>query len=383
MAHHNTVFAQLLKYIPRHEFETLANQHHTGRRFRTASRWSQFVAMTLAQLSGRTSLRDIVANLSAQAHRLYHLGSTVLSRSNLSRINEHKPYALYEALFGKLLARCQAMAPRHGFRFRNKLYSLDASTIDLCLSVFPWAKFRTTKGAIKLHVGLDHDGYLPEFVTLTDGKTTDIEAGRVLAFPTGSIVVYDRGYTDYEWYNQLTQKGIFFVTRLKRNAQYRIIKRRTVARHQGLSSDQIIEFTGSQARKHCPIPLRRIGYRDPETGKHYVFLTNHFALSARTIADIYKQRWQIELFFKWIKQNLKIKTFIGTSKNAVMTQIWIALCVYLLLAFIKFQSTLDKSMRQILQLLQINLFEKRDLYTLLRGDPPDKKTVSSNQLAFL
>ena len=199
MAHHNTVFAQLLKYIPRHEFETLANQHHTGRRFRTASRWSQFVAMALAQLSGRTSLRDIVANLSVQAHRLYHLGGAVLSRSNLSRINEHKPYALYEALFGKLLARCQALAPRHGFRFRNKLYSLDASTVDLCLSLFPWANFRTTKGAIKLHVGLDHDGYLPEFVSLTDGKTTDIEAGRILAFPTGSIVVYDRGYTDYGW----------------------------------------------------------------------------------------------------------------------------------------------------------------------------------------
>ncbi|MGB7934015.1 MAG: IS4 family transposase [Gammaproteobacteria bacterium] len=383
MAHHNTVFAKLLKYIPRHEFEKLANQHHTGRRFRTASRWSQFVAMALAQLSGRTSLRDIVANLSVQAHRLYHLGSVLLSSSNLSRINEQKPYALYEALFERLLTRCKALAPRHGFRFRNKLYSLDASTVDLCLSVFPWANFRTTKGAIKLHVGLDHDGYLPEFVTLTDGKTTDIEAGRVLAFFTGSIVVYDRGYTDYGWYNQLTQKGIFFVTRLKKNAQYRVIKRRKVARDQGVSSDQIIEFTGSQARKHCPVPLRRIGYRDPQTGKHYIFLTNHFALSARTIADIYKQRWQIELFFKWIKQNLKIKTFLGTSKNAVMTQIWIALCGYLLLASIKFQSTLDKSMRQILQLLQINLFEKRDLYTLLRGDPPDIKIVNSNQLAFL
>jgi transposase len=383
LAHHNTVFAQLLKYIPRHEFETLANRHHTGRRFRSASRWSQFVALTLAQLSGRTSLRDIVANLSAQAHRLYHLGSAVLSRSNLSRINEQKPYALYEALFERLLTRCKALAPRHGFRFKNKLYSLDASTVDLCLSLFPWANFRRTKGAIKLHVGLDHDGYLPQFVSLTDGKTTDIEAGRVLAFRSGSIVVYDRGYTDYGWYNQLTQKGIFFVTRLKKNARYRIIKRQKVARHQGLRSDQIIEFTGTQARKHCPIRLRRIGYRDRETGKHYVFLTNHFSLSAKTIADVYKQRWQIELFFKWIKQNLKIKTFLGTSKNAVMTQIWIALCVYLLLAFIKFQSTLDKTMRQILQLLQINLFEKRDLYTLLRGDPPETKMINPNQMAFL
>lgn len=339
--------------------------------------------MAMAQLSGRTGLRDIVANLSAQTHRLYHLGSAMLSRSNLSRINENKPYTLYEALFEKLLHRCQAMAPRHGFRFQNKLYSLDASTIDLCLSAFPWADFRTTKGAIKLHVGLDHGGYLPEFVTLTDGKTTDIEAGRALRFPKGSLVACDRGYNDYGWYNQLTQKGIFFVTRLKKNAQYGIVARRKVSRKQGLRSDQTIEFTGTQTRKKCPICLRRIGYRDPETGKHYVFLTNNFALSAKTIADIYKQRWQIELFFKWIKQNLKIKSFVGTSKNAVMTQIWIALCVYLLLAFIKFQSTLDKSLRQILQLLQVNLFEKRDLYTLLRGDPPDDNRVNPNQLAFI
>jgi len=383
LAHHNTVFAQLLKFIPRHEFESLANEHHSGRRFRTASRWSQFVAMTMAQLAGRNSLRDIVANMSAQVHRLYHLGSASLSRSNLSRINESKPYSLYEALFGKLLTRCQAMAPRHGFRFKNKLYSFDASTIDLCLSVFPWADFRTTKGAIKLHVGIDHGGYLPEFVSITNGKTTDIEAGRALEFPKGSIVACDRGYNDYAWYNCLTQQGIFFVTRLKKNAKYRVVARRRVSRKQGLRSDQTIEFTGAQTRKKCPTPLRRIGYRDPETGRHYIFLTNHFDLSAKTIADIYKQRWQIELFFKWIKQNLKIKTFMGTSKNAVLTQIWIALCVYLLLTFIKFQSALDKSLQQILQLLQLNLFEKRDLYALLRGDPPEKQCINENQLAFL
>jgi len=382
LAHHNTVFAQLLKYIPRHEFETLANQHHIGRRFRTASRWSQFVAMPLAQLSGRTSLRDIVANLSVQAHRLYPW-TVPYSHDRTSRASTStNPMTFTRPLFEKLLTRCQAMAPRHGFHFRNKLYSLDASTVDLCLSVFPWANFRTTKGAIKLHVGLDHESYLPESVILIDGKTTDITTGRARAFPSGSIVACDRGYNDYGWFKQLTEKGIFFVTRLKKNAQYRIVARRTVSSNQGLRSDQTIEFTGLQARKHCPMPLRRIGYRDPLTGKHYVFLTNHFALSAKTIADIYKQRWQIELFFKWIKQNLKIKTFIGTSKNAVMTQIWIALCVYLLLAFIKFQSTLDKSMRQILQLSQIDLFDKHDLYTLLRRDPTDNKMVNPNQLAF-
>ncbi len=383
MAHCNTIFSQILKLVPRHEFETLANQHHHGRSFRTASRWSQFVTLAMAQLSGRNSLRDMVENLFAQAHRLYHLGSAKLSRSNLSRINEDKPYTLYEALFGKLLARCQGMTPRHNFRFNHPLYSLDASTIDLCLSVFPWADFRSTKGAIKLHVGLNHRGYLPEFVTVTTGKISDIKVGRTLAFPKGSMVAIDRGYNDYGWFNQLTKKGIFFVTRLKSNADYRAIERREVNTKQGLTSDQTIEFTGIQTAKKCPIQLRRIGYRDPETGKHYVFLTNNFKLAAKTIADIYKARWQVELFFKWIKQNLKIKSFIGTSKNAVMTQIWIALCVYLLLAFIKFQSKLKKSMQQILRLLQLNLFEKRDLLALLRGDPPHNNQLSIKQLALL
>ena len=383
MAHCNTIFSQILRLVPRHEFETLANQHHSGRSFRTASRWSQFVTLTMAQLSGRNSLRDIVENLSAQMHRLYHLGSTKISRSNLSRINEDKPYSLYEALFGKLLARCQGLTPGHNFRFRNPLYSLDASTIDLCLSVFPWAEFRTTKGAIKLHVGLNHDGYLPEFVTVTDGKDHDVTVGRTLQFPKGSIVAVDRGYNDYGWYNQLTENGIFFVTRLKSNAQTRTVERRPVLTNKGLTSDHTIEFTGVQTAKKCPVQLRRIGYRDPETGKHYVFLTNNFKLAAKTIADIYKARWQVELFFKWIKQNLKIKSFIGTSKNAVMTQIWIALCVYLLLAFIKYQSKLKKSMQQILRLLQLNLFEKRDLLTLLRGDPPPLRQADINQMLLL
>lgn len=383
MAHCNTILSQLLKLVPRHEFETLAKQHHSGRSFRTASRWAQFVTLMMGQLSGRNSLRDLVDNISAQSHRLYHLGCRKLTRSNLSRINEDKPYALYEALFGKLLHRCQAIAPKHNFRFNNPLYSLDASTIDLCLSVFPWANFRSTKGAIKLHVGLNHEGYLPEFVTITEGKDHDITVGRTLAFPKGSIVAVDKGYNDYSWYNQLTVKGIFFVTRIKRNAKYRVVTRRAVLSNKGLTSDQTIEFTGSVTAKKCPIQLRRIGYRDPITGKHYFFLTNNFKLAAKTIADIYKSRWQVELFFKWIKQNLKIKSFIGTSKNAVMTQIWIALCMYLLLAFIKFQSRLRKSMQQMLRLLQLNLFEKRDLMALLRGDPPHLQQININQLALL
>jgi len=382
MAHCNTIFSQILKFVPRHEFEALANRHHSGRAFRTASRWSQFVTMAMAQLSGRNSLRDIVNSVSTQAHRLYHLGSAKMTRSNLSRINENKPHTLYEALFGKLLNRCQRLAPNHSFRFKNKLYSLDASTIDLCLSVFPWADFRSTKGAIKLHIGLNHSGYLPEFVTITEGKTSDIEIGRMLSFPAGSIIAIDRGYTDYQWYNQLNNKGIFFVTRLKSNASYKVVKRHPVLKNKGLTSDQTIILTGIGAAKDCPIQLRRIGYRDQETGKQYVFLTNHFKLAAKTIADIYKARWQVELFFKWIKQNLKIKSFVGTSKNAVMTQIWIALCVYLLIAFIKFHAKIKQSMQQILRLLQLNLFEKRDIMVLLSGDPPINKFKSDKQLTL-
>ena len=382
MTHCNTIFSQILKFVPRHEFEALANRHHSGRTFRTASRWSQFVTMAMAQLSGRNSLRDIVNSVSTQAHRLYHLGSATMTRSNLSRINENKPHTLYEALFGKLLDRCQRLTPGHSFRFKNKLYSLDASTIDLCLSVFPWADFRSTKGAIKLHIGFNHSGYLPEFVTITEGKTSDIEIGRMLSFPAGSIVVIDRGYTDYQWYNQLNSKGIFFVTRLKSNASYKVVKRHPVLKNKGLTSDQTIILTGIGAAKDYPIQLRRIGYRDQQAGKQYVFLTNHFKLAAKTIADIYKARWQVELFFKWIKQNLKIKSFVGTSKNAVMTQIWIALCVYLLIAFIKFHAKLKQSMQQILRLLQLNLFEKRDIMVLLSGDPPFNKFKSDKQLTL-
>ena len=383
MAHCNTILSQILKLIPRHEFESLAKTHHSGRSFRTASRWSQFTCLVIAQLSGRSSLRDIVDNMSVQMHRLYHLGCRVISRSNLSRMNEDKPYELYEALFDSLLSRCQKFAPAHNFRFNNPLYSLDASVIDLCLSVFPWADFRTTKGAIKLHVGLNHAGYLPEFVSITEGSTHEVNIGKLLDFPKGSIIAMDKGFNDYSWYNQLTDKGIFFVTRLKRDAKFQIISRRTILKNKGLTCDQSIEFTGAQTSKKCPVQLRRIGYKDAVTGRHYIFLTNNFKLSAKTIADVYKSRWQVELFFKWIKQNLKIKSFVGTSKNAVLTQIWIAMCVYLILAFIKLQSKLTKSMQQILRLLQLNLFEKRDLMALLRGDPIRETMPDLNQMALL
>ena len=383
MAHCNTILSQIPKIVPRHEFEALANQHHSGRSFRKASRWAQFTCLVVAQLTGRCSLRDIVECVSSQVHRLYHFGCAKLSRSNFSRLNENKPYTLYEALFGKLLQRCQGLTPGHDFRFQNPLCSLDATVIDLCLTVFPWADFHHSKGAVKLHVGWNHAGYLPEFVTITEGSTYEIGIGKEMNFPKGSIIAIDRGYTDFAWYKELTDKGIFFVTRLKKAADYRVVARRAVDRRKGLTSDQTVVFRGKITAKKCPIPLRRVGYRDPETGKQYYFLTNNFKLAAKIIADIYKSRWQVELFFKWIKQNLRIISFFGTSRNAVLTQIWIALCVYLILAFIKFRSRLGKSMQTILRLLQINLFEKRDLLALLSGVPPDQHQHDTDQMVLI
>jgi len=370
MAHHSTVFAQLLKLIPRHEFDRLAEAHHRGQRLRKASRWQQFVALAVGQLSGRQSLRDITLALSTQTRRLYHLGCRAIPRSSLARINEQQPHTLYEALFAKLYGRCQSMAPKHGFRFKNPLYSLDASIIELSLSLFPWAHYCKGKAAVKLHAGLDHRGGIPAFAAVTHGHVSDLEFARTLQLPPQSIVAFDRGYFDYAWFNRLNQQQVFLVTRPRRNALYRVIERRPVDRGQGLTSDQTIAFTGKKATAVGLAPMRRIGYRDPDTGKHYVFITNLFHLTAITIAEIYKARWQIELFFKWIKQNLKIKAFLGTSLNAIMTQLWAALCLLLLLAYLKFASRIGVSLQQILRLLSLNLFVRRELLGLFRNDPP-------------
>ncbi len=317
MAHHNTVFAQLLRFLPRHEFDAEAREHQCGQGLRVMSRWAQFVALGLAQLTGRQSLRDIVSNLGAQGRKLYHLGVGTVSRSSLARVNTEQPYTLYEALFGRLLSRCQAHAPRHGFRFKNKLYAVDASTIDLCLSVFPWASFRRTKAAVKLHVGLDQEGHLPSFVQVTDGKTADVTAVRTWTFPAGSVVVADRAYLDFKWFHQLQAQGVTFVTRLKRGVRYGVTEAHAVRPGTGVISDETIELTSARGRKAYAEPLRRVVYKDLKTKNRYVFVTNNTTWVAKTIADIYKSRWQIELFFKWIKQHLKVKRFVGRSKNAV------------------------------------------------------------------
>ena len=302
-----------------------------------------------------------------------------MTRSPLARVNEQQPCKFYEALFGQLYGQCRALAPRHGFRFKNKLYSLDASTIELSLAVFPWARFRRRDGALKLHLGLDHDGGIPAFMSLTDGKVHEVSEGRKQRLPRDSIVVMDKGYLDYSWYQSLTEQGVFFVTRARKNTRYRVIERRPVEPSKGLRADQTIRLTGQKSRQEDLPTLRRVSYVDPESGQRYVFLTNNFALAASTIAAIYQQRWQIELFFKWLKQNLKIKSFLGVSKNAVMTQVWVALCVYLLLAYLKFLSKASTSLQHLLRLLQLNLFMRRDLVALLRNDPTEPIPVTPQQ----
>ena len=379
MAHHSTVLAQILKLLPRHEFEAAASRHHKGRRLRGISRWEQFVALAVAQLTRRNSLRDLLANFRAQGSKLYHLGVRVLSRSTLARVNQTQPASLFEELFHKLLARTQRHAPGHRFRFEGRLISLDASLLEVTASLFPWAKYQAIKGAIKLHVGLDHAGYLPTFVTITEGRQHEIYWARALDLPAGSVVVFDRGFFDYRFFNQLTEKKIRFVTRLKRVVPYSVRERRSPV-GDGVTSDQIIHPQGIKAARYN-LSLRRIGYRDPRTGKHYVFLTNAFDLAASTIAEVYRDRWQIELFFKWMKQNLRINSFLGTSRNAVLSQLWVALCVYLVLAYHRFLCRNGWSMSHLVRLLQLNLFERTSLDLLLR--PPDSaNTTKPLQLAL-
>jgi len=369
--------------LSRHDFEGLAKINHVGQKLRSASRWDQFVGMAMSQLTGRQSLRDIQSNLEAQQEKLYHLGAKPIARSTLARLNEQQPAELYEALFYKLLARCQQQPSRHKFRFKNPLYSLDASLIDLSLKLFPWAACYHDKASIKLSVGLNHGNQLPEFVTLSDGDENDMVAGRRFRFPKGSIVAFDKGYVDYQWFGELTKQGVSFVTRLRPNAVYKVLERRSADRSQGVLSDQVIQLNSDHAIKRGAPKLRRVGYKDAETGKFYVFITNNFNLSAATIAAIYKDRWQVELFFKAIKQNLKIKAFVGTSKNAILTQIWIAMITYLLLAYARHSAKAGWSVQRILRVIQVNLFERKSLKEILDPYPHrHKKSEPQIGLAF-
>jgi len=382
MPHCNTIFHSMLKLIPRHHFAKLEAEHGTGRQARSFTRWSQLVHLISMQLTSRASLRDGIASLKARLKSLYHLGVKPVARSTFADANHQRPASFFAALFAEMYRRCQPVAPKHKFKFKNKLYSLDATVVSLCLSLFPWAEFRRTKAGVKLHTLLDHGGYLPAFVAITPAREHEVKKARSLNLPKGSIVVEDLGYTDYARYGQLTVQKIFFVTRQKSNARYRVLERRPVNTALGLVSDETIQLTGAKGRE-CPKPLRRIVYQDPETDKVYVFLSNHFRLAAKTIANIYKERWQIEIFFRFIKQNLKIKAFIGNSENAVMSQIYAALIVYLLLCYTKFLCNLNVTLQHFMRILQLNLFRTCSVQELFEppGPVPDNMNVN-NQLCL-
>jgi FOG: Transposase and inactivated derivatives len=380
LSHHNTLFSQTLSLIPRHVFQKLENKYKTGRSSRKFGFKEQFTVMAFIQLAARRSMRDGLRCLTAAGSRLYHLGLKTVARSTFADANNSRPVGFFQEMFGEMYALCQPHAPKHKFRFKSKLFSMDATTIKLCMSLFPWASFRQRKGGIKMHTVLDHDGYIPAFATITDARTHESRVAKALDLPEGSIVVFDKGYISYPWFRSLHEKGVFFVTRLKQNAAYKLLERRAVNRKTGVTSDHIIEVVS----KGKPLRLRRIGYRDPESGKRYEFLTNHFRLVPKTIADIYKDRWQIEIFFREIKQNLRIKTFVGNTENAVLIQIYTALTVYLLLAYQKFLSRIGLSVQQLFQIIQLNLLGNSSLEELLnprRGKL--EKAYDSSLLALI
>jgi len=376
-----TIFAELLKLCPRYQFEKTTERYRGDRYVKTFTAWQQYITILYSQITQKDSLRDIETGLTAQSDRLYHLGLGGIHRSTLSDANAKRDYRIFENMFYHLLQRCRDLTPKHTFRFKNPLYTIDATVIDLCLSVFPWAKFRKTKGAIKMHCLYDHSGALPSFLTVTDGKKHEITAVKENSFPLlpDSIVSVDKAYIDYTWLHSLTMKKIWFVTRAKTNIDYRVTGQHAV-KGKGVISDERISLTGPLTKEKYPQDLRLIRFYDEEGQKMFTFLTNNVRLAATTIAQIYKSRWQIELFFKWIKQNLKIKSFPGTSKNAVLTQIWVAMCYYLLLTYIKYQTKYGYSLLYLSRMIRETLFDRKSLVDILTLHPEHRKDMKPEML---
>ena len=381
MHHHNTILGQMLKLFSRYEFQKAVSETGTEYHSRGFSSWNHFVAMLFGQLSGQDSLRGIEAGLATQSAMLYHTGIRPIHRSTLAYANKHRSHELFKKIFLAMLSKCQAIAPRHKFRFKNPLYSIDATIISLCLSLYDWAKFRTAKGAIKLHVKLNHSGYLPSFMVMTAGKVHETQIAPSIPLEKGDVAIFDKGYTDFSWYKSLDDKGVFFVTRIKRNAHYRVTERKDILyQSKNIYSDQIVGLKGFYSKQRYPQRLRRVRSKDPDTGKIITILTNNFTWSAKTIAKIYKERWQIELFFKSIKQQLKVKSFVGTSKNALLSQLWVALITYLLLSYLKFKSRFSWSLYTLCSILPANIFARRNLWDWLNAPFNERSNAPPEQL---
>lgn len=381
-----SLFNQLLNHFPRTEFGALVKETKAERHARGFTSWAQFVAMLFCHLAHADSLRIICNGLSSCLGKLNHLGiSSAPSKSNLSYANRHRPAELFQKLFWIALERFRSQSmlgpSQKPFRFKNKLLMLDSTTISLCLSLFPWAQFKKIKGGVKAHVLLDHDDYMPRFIHFTGAAHSDVKAAHLLPVQRGSIIVMDRAYIDFKLWAKWITQGMFFVTRLRHDLSIKVIEDRVVPRNRNIIRDQLISLVSLQGQRECPFPLRRIEVWNPEHQETVVFLTNHRTFGASTIADIYRQRWQIEVFFKTLKQNLKIKTFVGTSENALLIQIWTALIAMLLLRWLHFLSKRKWSFSNLASLLRMNLFTYRDLKQWL-NDPLDTPPLMPQQLSL-
>jgi transposase len=375
----------MLQLFSRTEFERAVVEHRAECHARGFSCWGQFVAMLFCHLGRAQSLREICGGLAASEGKLRHLGlPDAPKRSTLAYANEHRPWQLYRSVFYQLLGRCREVAGSHGFRFKNKLLTLDATLIELCASVFDWAQYRRTKGAVKLHLLLDHQGLLPSFALITEGRVHESRVARSLRFEPGTIVVFDRGYADYDWFASLDADGVFFVTRMKDNADYGVVERRSVPERGAVRRDEIIFLYKAVRSGNCDLFLRRIEVWDETQQRTLVFLTNHRGFAASTIAAIYRQRWQIELFFKALKQNLRIKTFVGTSSNALQIQIWTALIALLVLKYLQLRARFGWSLSNLAALLRQQLFVYRDLFAWIDEpfQPPPLLDPAVEQLAL-
>ena len=379
-----TLFAQLMDFLPWSTFNRYVARYGGDKGVRTLTCAEQFRVMAFAQLTYRESLRDIEVSLSAQASKLYHMGfREPVRRSTLADANELRDWRIYADFAARLIIQARALYASEdlGLELSNTVYALDSTTIDLCLSVFPWAHFRTTKAAVKMHTLLDLRGSIPSFIHVSDGKLHDVHALDLLTPEAGAIYVMDRGYVDFARLHRLHLAGAFFVTRAKSNLKAHRVYSAPTDRDTGILCDQTIALEGFYSKQDYPTYLRRVRFKDPETGKTLVFLTNQMSLPAATICALYKSRWQVELFFKWIKQHLRIKQFFGTSENAVKTQIWIAVSVYVLVAIVRKKLNIDASLYTLLQVLSLTLFEKMPLQQAFPGDDYTSDNGSiSNQL---
>lgn len=375
-----------MDWIHGEQFRRCVNRYQGNYRIRNFSCWDQFLAMSFAQITYRDSLADIEVCLRSRQDQLYRLGfRSTIAHSTLADANSSRDWRIYHDLAQGLIARARRLyaSESFGVELEQTVYALDSTTIDLCLSLFPWARFRSTKAAVKLHTLLDLRGPIPTMISITEGKKGDVTVLDDLILEPGAFYVMDRGYVDFERLYRFVLAGAFFVTRAKTNMQSSRLESRPVDASTGVRSDQVVWFRLRKSIEHYPDRLRRISYRDPESGKAFVFLTNNFDLPALTIAQLYKCRWRVELFFKWVKQNLRIKHFFGTSDNAVKTQVWIAICVYVLVAIVRKELRLELSLSQILQVLSVNVFEQVPLAELVAKTTSQNETSDShNQLVF-